>query len=195
MLTKIFMVFLPVLFFTSTQLVAKPPTDNPPPIEIDAFIVNTPLPVEITNSATPDAPLPVVLAPEKIRQEKVGASQTPNTSGTIFIQDMFLVPVDKRAVIEHVSFRAKVPVGDKVISVSVGTPVSGVGVGTRDYLVPVFLGTDLGGFDVFTGSQQVRMYFEPGDEVMLSVSRDSTTAGEMNVSGYIHGYLIPISSP
>jgi hypothetical protein len=48
---------------------------------------------------------------------------------------------------------------------------------------------------VFTGSQQVRMYFEPDDQIGLIVVRNSITAGEMSVTAYISGYLIPISSP
>ena len=46
-----FVVFLPVLLFASAQLAAKPP-GNPPPIEVDAFIVNdeaNAIPAFVTN--------------------------------------------------------------------------------------------------------------------------------------------------
>jgi len=195
MLNKLHLLIIVPLILTSTQVLSNPSGGNPPPIEIDAFIVNTPLPVEITNGATPDAPLPVVIAPEKIRQNNFGAISFSETDGFLRVNDMFLVPTDKRAVIEHVSFEVQVPVGDKVTSVEIGTPSYGVLSGTHDFLVPVFLGTNRQGLDVFTGSQQVRLYFEPGDEVSMSASRNSTATGHMEFQAHFHGYLIPIPSP
>lgn len=157
-------------------------------------VAASPLPVVVSEpiAFTANVTVPTVLAPVPLRQQQFGVSTLTDTDGFVSVNGIFNVPAGERAVIEYVSFQVIVPAGHKVVSVSLGTPSFGIGVGTNAYLVPVFLGSDRRGNDVYVGSQQVRLYFEPGSEITCHAARNSIAPGPMDLTVHVSGYTVAV---
>ena len=90
MLNKLHLLITVSLILTSTQVLSKPSGENPPPIEVDVFVVNdgaNPVPVTIQGQSQKE----VV---NQVEQDSIGSSDV-NTLPV----DLFIVPVGKRLVI------------------------------------------------------------------------------------------------
>jgi hypothetical protein len=112
-----------------------------------------------------------------------------NTLGTSL--DPILVPADKRLVIEFVSATAIIQATGQIAEVGLSTTVnSNVG----NYRVPLNRTgtvTDLSGTqERFQGSQQMRVYADPGTQVQVSVGRTTPGSGIADFSVSISGYLV-----
>jgi hypothetical protein len=95
------------------------------------------------------------------------------------------VPAGKRLVIEHVSYSATMPVGTQVVFGGIRSPEFGtfwqiLGINPpHTSASPSFVLQD--------GAQPIRQYFEPNEEVWLSVSTSNSVPGrsiQVIVSGY-----------
>ncbi len=101
----------------------------------------------------------------------------------------FTVPEDKRLVLEGASVRF--PVNSNVtVSASILKAKSGAGtVGL--WQLPMIRQRVLPTADEYVASETVRIYFEPGDRIFLSVRR-SDTVGSTSAVFSLHGELISV---
>ena len=117
--------------------------------------------VQIVNNA--DNPVPIF----DVQHPRCTPFQTEvvlgPSSGQTSERVSFVVPRDKRLVIEHVSADAA---GNGFITTYVNTTVAGVEV--EHFLVSVPQGTTLSGGTVFRTSQPTRWYADPGTEVEIT---------------------------
>ena len=163
-------------------------------------VTNTPLPVtgslHITGSS--HAPLPVrvthVDTPVDVRDvenparqifEKIISGPIP-ISGTSLTTTIFTAPLGKRLVIEYVSARILMPLGQKVsfqVQLSVGPSIPLVN-------VPAISQGTFFAEDLFIASQQVRIYVDPGVGVSLVTSRSTTSGGWNNTDWSVVGHLV-----
>jgi hypothetical protein len=112
-----------------------------------------------------------------------------NTTGVSRI--VFNVPEGKRLVIETVAFSVLVPSGQFArASVSATNPQADPL--TFSYAVPVQSEGTFSGRIVYTGLEQLRIYVEPGEQVIVSVSRSGTT-GEADARGAVSGHLVDVA--
>ena len=116
-------------------------------------------------------------------------SATLNPSVAAFVQNVAIVPVGKRLVIEFVSAIADVPADQKVvISVFNQDKFASRGV---SHSFPVTPQGTFSGIDRLVASESARMYAEPEDSVNFVVSRNSA-AGTANCFFSISGYLVDV---
>ena len=117
-------------------------------------------------------------------------------SGIVAIHDTFAggsatftVPAGKRLVIEYASFSYTLSTGD-ITGVSVGVETANSNQFPVDHQIPVLYKVlDLIGLSVmrFAGGTPVRLYADPGSEVILRVGRNHGTGqdiGTVSISGY-----------
>ena len=96
------------------------------------------------------------------------------------------VPAGKRLVIEYVSANFQLPSTQAVVELVLQSPPGTV----SHYLTPIRTGV-FGTHDLWSASQQLRLYADGGDQVLAALSRTGTTeAVSMSVS--ISGYLIDL---
>jgi hypothetical protein len=139
-------------------------------------VVNTPLPVEITN--TP--------ATEPVQHKCVCVI----TSGTAIATDTVAVPSGRRLVIEFVSVRTILPTG-QTPEVQIFTGTGGLPSGTTSMGHSIALPVTpipSGASDVYHASQPVRLYADPGSDVTIHVARFQTTGTatfEVTFSGHL----------
>ncbi len=101
----------------------------------------------------------------------------------------YTVPTGKRLVIEQVSVSLRLPSGEFAFSLVVATSLGG---GTIAHsLLPTKLGT-FGSLEFFTASQPVRIYADPGTDVIAEACRPSSGETTGIFTGSISGYLVPI---
>lgn len=102
--------------------------------------------------------------------------------------DVYQVPQNMRLVIEYVSFgvTASVHDGSAVARLKLGTTSGGTSV-FHDVI------TSGGPFDMLGGSQEVKIYADPGSRVQGRIDRrfSPTATGSVTLSGYLE----PISTP
>ncbi|MGH9788793.1 MAG: hypothetical protein ACRD4U_08855 [Candidatus Acidiferrales bacterium] len=97
------------------------------------------------------------------------------------------VPPSKRLVIEHVSFKGVLPVGQKFTGVMVDLS----GPGKIHFLVAAPQGS-VGSFDVFAASQPLRMYADPGTTVAVSAFRTDAAGSSGSLDFNLSGYLVDV---
>lgn len=97
----------------------------------------------------------------------------------------FTVPSEKRLVIEYVSGRTFVDIGD-VVAFSVSTTVNGILVHHQLALTPA--GPSGGFAKSYTASQSGRLYADSGTEV--TVNANNTLGGRATMHASISGYLV-----
>ena len=97
------------------------------------------------------------------------------------------VHAGKRLVIEHISGRCRVPVGDRVtqLTLIVKTMLGQ----QRHHLIPSFTGPSGSTADSYDWSQSVRFIVDAGAEVQLVVRKDRPVTGG-GCDGSIAGYLV-----
>jgi hypothetical protein len=148
----------------------------PPPFVQDVNVVNTPLPVEVTN--TPAA--------EPVQHKCVCVI----SGGSATTTDTVTVPSGRRLVIEFVSVRALVPIG-QTPEVQIFTGTGGLPSGTTSMGHSIALPVTPvpgGSVDVYHASQPVRLYADPGSGVTIHVARFQTTGTatfEVTFSGHL----------
>lgn len=98
------------------------------------------------------------------------------------------VPAGKRLVLEHMSYYSSGQTGDELIFVAVRHGQFGPLVATLD-VHPAHVSA-ASGFVIQEASSLVKAYFEPGDEVWVSVSHSSGAA--RNVQMQINGYYVTL---
>ena len=103
--------------------------------------------------------------------------------------DLYEVPAGKRLVIEYVSFRALIPVG-QVAELEISTVVSGQ---TGLYLLPMTQPSvnTSGGIPRTSVAQQVRLYADPGTKVRFEGMRNSDTGPQAYFYSF-SGYLVNV---
>jgi hypothetical protein len=194
-----FMAFLPVLLLVSTQLVAAPP-ENPPPIEIDAFVVNdteNPVPVDIVGTPeidvtnTPDMPLYV--------QDVDRRTRTPVLDGcSIFIEDgntsdscsFDEVEPGKRLVVEFISGQIRYPVGQTgEVHTILSAPNSFF---QNHFLLQTLQRINNFGADMYVVSQTFRIDVDELNQLGVRVIRSPDDTGGVDGSFWITGYLVNV---
>jgi hypothetical protein len=105
---------------------------------------------------------------------------------------LFTVPTDKRLVIEFISLLALMPADQKSTVtlrtfINDGHPSTSFG---KSFLVLTAQGT-FNATDIYTASQPVRIYADPGTEVFFLVSRTSGT-GSAQYQVCISGYFVDV---
>ncbi|MEN8131533.1 MAG: hypothetical protein ABFS45_15340 [Pseudomonadota bacterium] len=179
-----FVVFLPVLLLVSTQLAAEPPL-NPPPIEVDAFVVN--------DEANP---VPVIGVVQIIDPATVAFQATASCSlggGSGCGSDIFTVPLGKRAVVEYASVVASMPVETGVgVSAQITTTLDSVEVSHQLYSSEVSPISVMDGRRGMTAGQLVRVYADPETTIRMNGgTRGPSTPGiNVSVDFSISGYLV-----
>ena len=99
------------------------------------------------------------------------------------------VPEGKRLVIEHVSARAQGPAGQKFIA-QIQTNVSHTDSPRGIYWLVFFPQGTFSTIDVFTASQPMRVYSEPGNPPMMLVATRTGISGTAFVEATISGFLV-----
>jgi len=94
--------------------------------------------------------------------------------------NQFTVPSGKRLVIEYVSGRLSVSLGQQLESVFLFTKVNNVSV--DHYFTPILTGGVTQ--SIFTVSQQTRIYADPGTVIKLFTLGAVTEFGDLTISGY-----------
>lgn len=157
-------------------ILARPePAYAPPPAQ-NVNVVNTPLPVEVTNPA-----------PQSVQHKCVCV--IPNLSQ--ITTDTVTVPSGRRLVIEFVSVRAYLPTG-QTPEVQIFTGTGGFPSGTTTSfghwialpVTPIPSGPD----DFYHASQPVQLYADPGSSVTIHVARfqsSGTAVFEVGFSGHL----------
>jgi hypothetical protein len=107
-------------------------------------------------SATPAAAQPA--AEQSINVAAFGAG----TSRQVDV-DVYTVPGDSQLIIDYVSFRAKVPVGERVTGALLNLPAA--------HFVVVNGQGDDGYYDYFAGAQQTRIVIGPGQGITFRIER------------------------
>lgn len=163
---------------------AKPPADvnvvNTPNVNV----VNTPT-VNVGNTMA--NPLPVHIVDNPARQPFTETLVTPN-------KPSFTVPAGKRLVIEFVSGDGFITSGQKFLNTSLQCTVA-TSIGVADVLhafTPTLMGTQNTGtglFDIFSISQQTRLYVEPGGKVSIFMNN---TAGVAGLGFTVSGHLVDV---
>jgi hypothetical protein len=114
-----------------------------------------------------------------------GAINFPSSS-TNLTQELLTVPAGKRAVIEHVSCIDFLPTGINFVRMQLNYTLGGTAKAMQ--FVHDFVGSSFAsGIDVWSFSQPVRAYADPGTVVSMTALRRSTsgTGGiECELSGY-----------
>jgi hypothetical protein len=106
-------------------------------------------------------------------------------------QGLVTVPAGRRLTIEYAAARISCPAGQKILGLSlsaVGPQVEG-GLATGSVeLIPTYLGQRASNnTDVFSSSQKVLLYADPGEQVFVGAQRDQNTGicfGGLTLSGY-----------
>jgi hypothetical protein len=128
---------------------------------------------------------------------------TPSDSAVVFLKTIsfniengtsqnnvsIAIPEGKRLVIEHVSARAQGPVGQKYIAQIQANVVHTESPRGIYWLVFFPQGT-FSTIDVFTASQPMRVYADPGNPPLLFVATRTGITGTAFVEATISGYLV-----
>lgn len=96
------------------------------------------------------------------------------------------VPAGKRLVVEHISFYSSAQTGDEIIFGALRNGQFGSLVVVFELHPPHVSASS--GFTIQEGSQPVKAYFEPGDDVWVSVSK--STGLSRNVQVQVNGYFV-----
>jgi hypothetical protein len=99
----------------------------------------------------------------------------------------YTVPVGKELVVESVSYSFTMPASESPTEVFIASG----GAANPTYLPPTWRGTNVAGEAVFTGYEDTRIYFEPGDQVYCSATRQGT-AGFAEIFCDFNGYLVSL---
>ncbi len=99
------------------------------------------------------------------------------------------IPEGKRLVIEHVSARAQGPAGQKFIA-QIQTNVAHTDSPRGIYWLVFFPQGTFSTIDVFTASQPMRVYSEPGNPPMMVVATRTAINGTAFVEATISGFLV-----
>jgi len=191
--------FLPVLLLVSTQLAAAPP-ENPPPIEVDVFVVNdeaNPVPVDIMGTPevdvtnTPDMPLYV--------RDVDRSTRTPVLDGC----DIFIpggetvdscsfdeVETGRRLVVEFISGELSYPVGQTGgVHTIIDHPS---GFFQNHYLLQTLQRQNISGEDRYVVSQTFRIDVDEMNKLAVRVNRNPDDTGTVSGRFWITGYLVDI---
>src|SRR5262249_6242230 len=159
---------------TTVAITGTPTVTLNPTSTVPVFDVSNPALQPVYGTATVDVPS--------------GVGNLSLATLTLVPGSIQAVPAGKRLVIEFVSLDVTVPSGQKVlISLEYGT--GGQVASQRISTTPVL---DMPGVvDVFTASQPVRLYADPGTSVSFSLKRsDSSGIGRVNVR--VSGHYVDI---
>ena len=182
-----------------------------PPEGLDVTIVNTPLPVtgtivgtsdvNVTNAVQVDDSTPITVNTNldiPVRQPFHVPKEHTDVDGSIAgFPAMFNVPASKRAVIEYVSARLILPVGQNITQIifeSRAPDGQGGEVFAQQFLHPTFKAAfSSGTHQIFVSSQQTRFYANPGTVISIYFFR-SSNAGTFDVEWAISGHLVDVDS-
>jgi hypothetical protein len=112
------------------------------------------------------------------------------TQDAQFALDEFTVPAGKRLVVETVTLRAIVPVGEVTSCGMSVEPALGGPVVTHNFVVTP-QGAAPSAFDNFLSNTPVRFYFQPGDELNWFCYRNGN--GFVSFAWSVSGYLVDVS--
>jgi hypothetical protein len=108
------------------------------------------------------------------------------------VRNLFTVPAGKRLIIEHYSgFAALLPTEDQVPFFAVGSS-NNFGSFLNHYLVANLQGTIPGFEKIYTVSQPMRLYIEPGESLVTTVGRIGSNAGTASFRFTISGYFVDV---
>ena len=195
------------------------PTDAAPPQkDVNATIVNTPVPIQgdvnITNTSLPvsgtvdigNTPLPVTV--ENAGNESIVRvpfqfeasvdDWTGRVNFPISLTDLGFLTSD-RLVIEHISAHLVIAPDQRLQFFTVDTMVGTMAPATHYVSVPQSIATDSNGNDIYTVSQSLRMYTDGGFGVTLSLVKTPPLCDgfpdRCDAAIAISGYVIPGDSP
>ena len=176
-LSNKFLVFISLLILASTQLAAAPP-ENPPPIEVDVFVVNDEAnAVPVTIHGAPAEPTPFQRSSHTLLDigddgDDVGFSSPP---------------VGKRLVIEHVSVDLSLDAGANAVCT---VRVTDGSITTMSHTLVVVPQGFLFGVEAFSVSQQITLFVESGQEVSIHCAWKPAISFQVQMRAAISGYLV-----
>jgi hypothetical protein len=98
------------------------------------------------------------------------------------------IPAGKTLVVEYVSADVRLPAGEQPVTLQFASrrPVEG-----RGRIVSLFLNfqASTNDRDFFVGSQQIRLYVSPGQDLSMEFTRD-VSAGTATIIATVIGYLV-----
>jgi hypothetical protein len=164
-------------------LVALAPGVLAAPPSVPVNVVNSPA---VTVGNAPANPVPVSIVSDGMQpfQEAVDFVLAP---GAREDNATFVVPAGKRLVIEHFSAIAQGPTGQRYLA-WVRTTVNAV-TPSGTYLV-FSQQMAAGGVDVYTATQPMRVYADPGTTVYVFFSRGFDDTGFCSFNAAISGYFV-----
>jgi hypothetical protein len=141
--TAVFAALTSIAIECSAQAIAaQPPTAGSAPVTV----VNTPLPVQGTVTVQGTVS---VTAGEPVNARNTVTGTTNQTDNFVYT-----IPAGKRLIIDYVSARATVQAGESVSGIFISFPVV-------HFFVVVSQGPDIGGENVFTAAQSLRVVLGP----------------------------------
>jgi hypothetical protein len=139
--------------------------------------MNIPVPITGTVAIVPSQPFAVN-----------GSGVTQNT---LFASNKFVVPADKRLIVETVTIAAEVPPGHLASCGVTASPAAG-GEGATHFFVMTPQGDALAsGVDNFVSTSPVRLYSGPGDTLTWFCFRNNGV-GFISFAWSISGYLVDV---
>lgn len=143
----------------------------------------------------PANPVPVAVQGSATVTGSVAISNTPSVTVTLPAGEYvgfshIYMPAGRRFVIEYVSTKCKLGLGEKV-EVTFDALTSGV---TGLYTIPVQYEGSTFGFDAEFGSQMVKVYVDPGTTIGLEMHRQGTPgiSGSPYCDYSFSGYLVTV---
>ncbi len=119
---------------------------------------------------------------------QVFLSWTPGNN--VASADIGTVPAGKRLVLEYVAAEASIPQGQQFFMFIQSPPVGGV---IYPLVVAKQASFAFGPTDIYTASQPVKIYIEPGTTFRASANRNDTTGGAgTDIIVSVTGYLVDV---
>lgn len=122
-------------------------------------------------------------------RQPFAAGAFPSFSGRLAAESFLTVPAGKRGVIEHVSCVNVLDASNNFVRLQVDVTTDG-NLNSHQF-VHSNVGPSIGDLEVWSFSQPVRVYADPGTEVELNVFRRVGT-GSGNVECYISGHYVDL---
>lgn len=136
----------------------------------------------------PDDACPVRMLSENDRHPFQDTLTVNIPAGSNNFSNILLVPNGKRLVIEYLAAETNLPPGQKINILSIGTTVNGNFV---PYYLPAVKTAKDGPLDQFLTNQLVRLYADPGTQVVVFFARNGTN-GVAGTDVAISGYLVEL---
>jgi len=172
------------LTIIAAALLVSPAHADPKVIVVNT--TNNPVPVQLASGS--NAPV-IVRAVDSPAPQPFQTRTNITLAAGVFgaLPSLFTVPAGKRLVLEFASTSVFMPSGQPIRILHVG--INNPSVANAD-IYPTFRLT-ASGDDIYSGSQLIRLYVEPGQEVLVDFERPTTT-GTASANVTLSGYFVDV---